>query len=444
MEGTGIKSKENIYKDFELMDSFRIVIYSIVGIFIFFIPININGHTNTTVYHMYFFIQEKYIELIKIYIFIMVSIGAILPILKYKDKDCDIFSNIIKCIKPISIIFILIIFSKKDYRLYSDDSLLFMQDLVLKSVILLSLSSIFMPLITEYGLLDIVEAYFHKYMKKNFKLSGKCILNIMIYLFIDTFSGMFMTNKLYKKGKLRHNEACILVSCFSFNSIINYFYIADELKLESKLLTMIISLFLSLFVNYLVCRIWPLKNKKKSYLNKTLYKESNFKKDKFKNAVRKYLLNKENNKLSILMIDSFKESFNIIMTILPNLVIIIFIGEFLINNTGLVNTISHIIKPIMELLKLPNEIQLSESIFLSLFNANRIIKFINNDISNISIFIIFVISIVQTISMTGNILYSSGINIPLKKVEFIIIGIEKLLITLILISLVYYLNLIYL
>ncbi|WP_270648247.1 hypothetical protein, partial [Paeniclostridium hominis] len=125
-------------------------------------------------------------------------------------------------------------------------------------------------------------------------------------------------------------------------------------------------------------------------------------------------------------------------------VIIIFIGEFLINNTGLVNTISHIIKPIMELLKLPNEIQLSESIFLSLFNANRIIKFINNDISNISIFIIFVISIVQTISMTGNILYSSGINIPLKKVEFIIIGIEKLLITLILISLVYYLNLIYL
>ena len=39
MEGTGIKSKENLYKDFELMDSFRIVIYSIVGIFIFFIPL---------------------------------------------------------------------------------------------------------------------------------------------------------------------------------------------------------------------------------------------------------------------------------------------------------------------------------------------------------------------------------------------------------------------
>ncbi|GAA0861444.1 hypothetical protein [Paraclostridium tenue] len=444
MEGTDINSRENLYKDFELMDSFRIVIYSILGIFIFFIPININGHSNTILYHIYFFIEEKYIELIKIYIFIMVSIGSIFQMLKYKDKDCDIFSNIIRCVKPISILFIFIIFSKKDYNLYSNDSLLFMQDLILKSVILLSLSSIFMPLIMEYGLLDIVEAYFHKYMKKNFKLSGKCILNIIVYLFIDTFSGMFMTNKLYKKGKLRHNEVCILVSCFSFTSITNYFYLADELKLESKIVIMIVSLFLSLFSNYIVCRIWPLKNKKKSYLNKTLYKEKYFKKDRFKNAVRKYLLNKENNKLFSLIVENFKESFNIIMTILPNLVIIIFIGEFLINNTGLVNTISYIIQPIMELLKLPNKIQLSDSICLSLFNINRVVKFINNDIANVSIFIIFIMSIAQTISLTGNILYSSSIDIPLKKVEFIIIGIEKLLITLILVSLVYYLNLIYL
>jgi nucleoside recognition membrane protein YjiH len=439
MESIDIKNKENLYKDFELMDSFRIVIYSVIGIFILFVPININGYTNTILYHMYQFIQVKYTELIKLYIFLMVVIGSIMPILKDKNKNDDIFNNIIRCIKPISILFIFIIFSRKEYRLYNNDSLLFMQDMLLKSVVLFSLSSIFMPLITDYGLLDIVEAYSHKYMKKTFKLSGKCVLNIMVYLFIDVFSGMFMTNKLYKKGKLRHSEACILVSCFSFMSIINCFYIADELKLESKVFTIVMSIFLSLFVNYLVCRVWPLKDKKKSYLNKTSYKENNFKKDKFKNAVRKYLSNKENNKLFSLIIENFKESFNIIMTILPNLVIIIFIGEFLINNTGLVDTISQTIHPIIELLKLPNKAQISEFICVSMFDKSRYIEFINNDIANIPILIIFIISIAQTISLTTNMIFISSTDIPLKKVELIIIGIEKFLITLTIISLVYYL-----
>ena len=444
MEGVDLKSNKNGYKDFELMDSFRIVIYSTLGIIIFFIPLNINGYVNTILYHLYLFIQENYIDLMKIYIVIMVIIGSILPILKHKEKDYDTISNIIKCVKPISILFIFIILSKKEYRIYSDDSLLFMQAFILKSVILFSISSIFMPLITDYGLLEIVESYFHKYTKKSLKISGKCILNIMVYLFVDVFSGMFMTNVLYKKGKLRQNEACIMVSCFSFMSIMNCFYIADELNLKSKVFTILITIFLGILINYLVCRMWPLKDKKKSYIQKSSYKESNFKKDKFKNAIRQYLVNKENKKLIYRMIENFKESFNIIMTILPNLVIIIFVGEFLINNTGLVNAISQIIYPFIEALNLPETSQISEFICVGLFNGSRCIEFINNDIENISILIVFIIYIVQTISITTNVLYIDSTDIPLKKRELIIIGLEKVLITLIIISVVYYLLISYL
>ncbi|MDO7204967.1 hypothetical protein Q5M85_13285 [Paraclostridium bifermentans] len=50
------------------------------------------------------------------YLFIMVSIGSVLPIIKHKEKEYDALSNIIKCIKPISILFILIIFSKIEFR----------------------------------------------------------------------------------------------------------------------------------------------------------------------------------------------------------------------------------------------------------------------------------------------------------------------------------------
>ncbi|MCU9816603.1 hypothetical protein [Paraclostridium sp. AKS73] len=142
----------------------------------------------------------------------------------------------------------------------------------MKSVIVLSISSLFLPFITEYGLLEIFESYFQKYTKKTFKLSGKCVLNILVYLFVDIFSGMFMTSQLYKKGRLRQNEACIMVSCFSFTSILNCYYLADELNLKSVAFTIFMVISLSLGVNFLVCRIWPLKIKKKLIYTKILIK----------------------------------------------------------------------------------------------------------------------------------------------------------------------------
>ncbi|MCU9816602.1 hypothetical protein LEQ07_17425 [Paraclostridium sp. AKS73] len=127
------------------------------------------------------------------------------------------------------------------------------------------------------------------------------------------------------------------------------------------------------------------------------------------------------------------------MTILPNLVIIIFVGEFLINNTGLIDTIGEITYPIIELLKLPSKVQINEALCLGMFNGGRYIEFINNDIKDISGLIIFIISIVQTISISTNMVYVSSTDIPIKKIELLAIGIEKILISLTIIYLFYYL-----
>ncbi|MCG4682716.1 hypothetical protein, partial [Faecalibacillus intestinalis] len=71
-------------------------------------------------------------------------------------------------------------------------------------------------------------------------------------------------------------------------------------------------------------------------------------------------------------------------TILPNLVIIIFVGEFLINNTGLIDTIGEITYPIIEMFNLPSKVQINEALCLGMFNGGRYIELINNDIKDIS------------------------------------------------------------
>lgn len=81
-----------------------------------------------------------------------------------------------------------------------------------------------------------------------------------------------MTSHLYKKGKLRQSEACIMISCFSFTSILNCYYLADELSLKSVAFTIFMVINLSLVVNFLMCRIWPLKVKKNLTYIKALTK----------------------------------------------------------------------------------------------------------------------------------------------------------------------------
>ena len=185
--------------------------------------------------------------------------------------------------------------------------------------------------------------------------------------------------------------------------------------------------------------MWPLKNKKKSYIKKTSYKESNFKQDKFKKAIRQYMCNKEKKHLIFYMIQNFKDAFNIAMTIIPNLIIIIFIGEIIINNTGIIEIISLIINHFLELLKLPNKELLSEFIILSIFNNIRAIDIVMDNIENITMYIIIFISTIQTVSLTTNIIYIDNTKIPISKSELLVIGVEKILLLISIVSIVYYL-----
>ena len=74
-------------------------------------------------------------------------------------------------------------------------------------------------LLLDYGLVEIIEAYTHKIMKKVFKVSGKVFLNFLVYILVDNVCGIFMTYKLYKDGKLREREAAITILNFSILSL---------------------------------------------------------------------------------------------------------------------------------------------------------------------------------------------------------------------------------
>ena len=439
---------ENISKEVELsdikIDNFfevaKIIIYSTIGIIIFFMPVTLDNQTKTILHHIAYKLQVNYRGLLQICTIIYITIGVIKSVLlNYKSGLTKVYSyfSIFSLFIVISIFY-----DKYSIVLLSDNISLVLEETILNLITLLPLSAIFMPFILDFGLLDIVEAYCHKLMKKLFNLSGKSVLNIIMYIFNDCFCGYFMTNLLYKKGKIRQREACIILLNFSITSISFSNYIAEELNIN-KINFFILSMFILLLVNTILCRIYPINKKKKSYCLKTSYKESYFKSDKLSNSIKKYIQNKEDVNIFKSIIKNFEESIHIIINLIPNLVLIMYLGNIIINNMDIVYSFKIIFSYILEILRFNNIDEISEFLVNGFFNDVIAIDLLNKNISYTSKLLIGIISILKCTSITTNILYLKTTNIPINKIEFLVSYILRIILILIISYMIFYLYNIY-
>ena len=290
MENISKEVESNDIKIDKFFEVAKVIIYSIIGIVVFFIPVTIDNQTKTILHHITYKLQVNYRGLLQLCTIVYITIGVIKSTLsKHKSNLKKIYSYF----SIFSIFIVISIFYDKYSIVLLDDNIsLILEETILNLITLLPLSAIFMPFILDFGLMDIVEAYCHKLMKKLFNLSGKSVLNIIMYIFNDCFCGYFMTNLLYKKGQIRQREACIILLNFSIASVSISNYIAEELNIN-KVNFFILSMFILILVNTILCRTYPINKKKKSYYVKTNYKESYFKSDKLINSINKHIQNKE-------------------------------------------------------------------------------------------------------------------------------------------------------
>lgn len=294
------------------------IIYTSLGIFIFFIPIKIDSQSKTFLYHLGYSLQNNFLPIIKLSIIVFSILGIVKSIISYEKKII---------IYIMSLIFLINIFyGGKNFNVIDDSTIFFIEETILNIATIFPLSAIFLVFL-DYGFIDIVESYFQKPMKKIYKMSGKTVVNILIYIFTDCFCGYYATNRMYKKGLLRENEAFMLFLNFSVASIWTFNYVSDELNL-SKLDLFIKSAIMMILINIIMSRI---NNKKKTYFIKTNYKETIHRKHKFKKGLNKYLNNNMNKNIFKEIIINLEDSFEIITYLILDIVFVLSIGSILMN-----------------------------------------------------------------------------------------------------------------
>lgn len=440
MESISNDTKSNNINIDNFFEVSKVIIYSIIGIVIFFIPISIDNQTKTILNHMAYRLQINYGDILKICTVIYIILGVTKSILSKNKSSIQI---IYSYLKVFSIFIVISLFYSKYSIVLLDDNIAFiLEEMILNLITALPLSAVFLPFILDFGLLEIVEGFTNKFMKKLFNLSGKTILNILMYLFNNCFCGYFMTELLYEKGKIRQKEACIIILNFSIASISVSTYIAEELKIN-KVNFFILSVFILFLTNLILCRIYPINKKKKSYYIKTSYKETNFKNDKLKSSIKKYVQNKEDINIFKSMFGNLEKSIHILITVIPNLVLVMYLGNIIINNMDAIYNLKVVFLRILEFLNFNNINEMGIFFINGLFNDVVAIDTLNTNIDYTSRLLIGVICILKCTSITTNILYVGNSEIPVNKVDFLVSYIQRIVVILLISSMIFYLYNIY-
>ena len=252
----------------------------------------------------------------------------------------------------------------------------------------------------------------------------------------------FVVILLYKKGQIRQREACIILLNFSIASVSISNYIAEELNIN-KVNFFILSMFILILVNTILCRTYPINKKKKSYYVKTNYKESYFKSDKLINSINKHIQNKEDINIFKSMIKNFEESIHIIIRLIPNLVLIMYLGNIIINNINIIYDLKVVFSYILEILRFDNIDEISVFLVNGFFNDVIAIDLLKKNIGYTSKLLIGIICILKCTSITTNILYLETTNIPINKIEFLISYILRIILILLISYMIIYLYSIY-
>src|SRR5699024_7274698 len=151
---------------------------------------------------------------------------------------------------------------------HSDDTgKLLLDDLlhVLFSVFLFA--GLFLPLLMNFGLLELFGTLMTKIMRPLFKLPGRSSIDALASWIGDGTIGVLMTSKQYESGYYTKREAAVIGTTFSIVSITFTLVIIEEVGLGHMFVPFYLTVLIAGFVAALIMpRIPPLSRKEDAYM----------------------------------------------------------------------------------------------------------------------------------------------------------------------------------
>lgn len=410
---------------------FKFILYSLIGIFMFFIPVTIMGKSSIPLDHI-----VNYIKAIPsfgpVYAGLIVTIGGVLPFINKtwnKDKATSIFS----ILKLVGIIFIFMaIFELGPNALLKPDLIPFIYSkIVIPVTTIVPIGSIFLAFLVNYGLMEFIGVFMQIIMRPIWKTPGRSSIDA-VASFVGSYSlGLLITNRVYTEGKYTGKEASIIATGFSTVSATFMVIVANTLGIMDKwLLYFWLTLIITFVVTAITTRIYPLNKKPDSYYNgQKGDNEKIVKSNRFKTAYKEGMkaFDKSPTLFESIWIN-LKAGIKLALSIGPLLMAIGVIGLILAEYTPLFDILGYIFYPFTLLVKLPNLLLAAKASALSIAEM-FLPALLVTEADLITKFFIGIVSVSEILFFSASIPCIMATEIPLTLKDFLIIWVERVIIT---------------
>lgn len=433
------------------------LIPSLIGVFLFMTPINYGGEFTIPIAilakQLKTLLAHSIQEIVTTVIVSMAVVSLLATAIKPAFLKQGSFVRHLLVVSPLWLIartlgavFVLMTYFKvgafsiagKQIEIYSDSvGGLVLHELmpILFSVFILA--GLLLPLLLNFGLLELVGTLLTKVMRPLFGVPGRSAVNCVASWLGDGSVGILMTAKQYEEKHYTQREAAIIGTTFSAVSITFCLVVIGQVKLEHLFAPFYLTVCLAGVVAALIVpRLPPLRFKKDVYIDgssvegnpealpdgKTLFKHSlDVALDKARNAQT----------IAETLKDGLKNAIDMVFAVLPVVMAIGTVALVIAEYTPVFQWLGTPFIPLFELLQIPEAEKAAQTVvvgFADMFIPSILAA--QNIDSEVTRFVIAAMSVTQLIYMSEVGALLLGSKIPVNLFELFLIFILRTLVTL--------------
>lgn len=245
----------------------KFLIFSGLGIFMFFVNVEINGKNVIIIQHIINFVKATCGPVIPYYALAMVAFGAVSPIITkaYKRSTFDLVFTIAKAFGLV--IGLMAITGIGPAALMTDDMIPFLWgSLVVPITLSIPLTGIAYVMMLNFGLVEFVGAFMRPIMQKIWKTPGESAIDAIVSFAGGYSLAVLLTSDFYKKGVYTRKQALIISTGFSTVATSFLVVVANTLDIMDHWTLFFFSCaFVTFAVTAITCRIYPIAKVPEDY-----------------------------------------------------------------------------------------------------------------------------------------------------------------------------------
>ncbi|APC49800.1 YjiH family protein [Virgibacillus halodenitrificans] len=439
-------------QNYKWSDHLKFIIPSLIGIFLFMCPVQTKEGLTIPIAVLANWVQDKLADQLSMIMMIIIVLTAIMTIMARLSsifKNTPFFQNLFHVsifwtiTRAVAAVFaVMVYFDLGTEAIYGPNTgEVLLDDLLHVLFAVFLFAGLFLPLLMNFGLLELFGTLMTKIMRPLFRLPGRASIDSLASWIGDGTIGVLLTSRQYEDGYYTKREAAVIGTTFSIVSITFTLVVISEVGLEHMFVPFYATVLIAGFIAALIMpRIPPLSRKADSFvkddaegINEDIPKGYN----SFTFGYKKAL---DRGKKETSVYQFFKEGgqniLDMWMGVAPVVMAFGLVALIIAEYTPVFQWLGMPFIPLLELMQVPYAAQASETVLIGFADMFLPAIFASSIDAEITRFIIAGLSVTQLIYMSevGGLLLGSKVPVSFK--DLAIIFLLRTLITLPIITLI--------